>query len=137
MSAINKLKSKVRELSNYVSENTNLEVEIQSSQYPMSISFYETQIDAFSGDTSDGVPSLCFIFDTEMRIVTTEGFKINEATFNKLKNLSKEVNRLYLHSFREKIDKVIIPMWDCIDSTSQVALYHKKYFDGVMSLNED
>ncbi len=133
MNTINKLKSKIKELQNYVEENTNFNLEIQSSQYPVSVSFYENQIDMFLEDVSDTAPSLCFVFDDEMRIITAENFKINETVFNKLKNLSKEVNRLYLHSFREEIDKVIILMWGCIDSTAQVALYHKKYFDRVMN----
>lgn len=133
MNTINKLKSKIKELQNYVDENTNFNLEIQSSQYPVSVSFYENQIGVFSEDVSDTAPSLCFVFDDEMRIITAENFKINETVFNKLKNLSKEVNRLYLHSFREEIDKVIVPMWDCLDSTAQVALYRKKYFDRVMN----
>lgn len=136
MNTINKLKNKIKELQNYVEENTNFNVEIQSSQYPMSVSFYENQIDLFSEDISDTAPSLCFVFDDEMRIITAENFKINETVFNKLKNLSKEVNRLYLHSFREEIDKMIVPMWDCINSTAQVALYHKKYFDRVMNIGD-
>lgn len=133
MNTIKKLKSKIKELQNYVEENTNFNIEIQSSQYPVSVSFYENQIDMFSEDVSETAPSLCFVFDDEMRIITAENFKINETVFNKLKNLSKEVNRLYLHSFREEIDKVIVPMWDCIDSTAQVALYRKKFFDRVMN----
>lgn len=134
MNAINKLKSKVKDLQNYVLENTNLEVEIQSSQYPMKISFYEAQIGMLSEDVSDGTPSLCFVFYDEMQIITVDGFKLNETVFNKLKNISKEINRLYLHSFREKIDELIVPLWDCIDNTAQVALYHKKRFDGIMKL---
>ena len=133
MNTISKLKSKIKELQNYVEENTNFNVEIQSSQYPVSVSFYENQINMFLDDVSDTAPSLCFVFDDEMRIITAENFKINETVFNKLKNLSKEVNRLYLHSFREEIDKVIVPMFDCCDSSAQVAMYRKKYFDRVMN----
>jgi hypothetical protein len=136
MNTINKLKSKIKELQNYVEENTNFNIEIQSSRYPVSVSFYENQIDMFSDDVSDTAPSLCFIFDDEMRIITAENFKINETVFNKLKNLSKEVNRLYLHSFREEIDKVIVPMWECINSTAQVALYNKKHFDRAMNVGD-
>ena len=133
MNTISKLKSKIKELRNYVEENTNFNIEIQSSQYPVSVSFYENQINMFSEDVSDTAPSLCFVFDDEMRIITAENFKINETVFNKLKNLSKEVNRLYLHSFREEIDKAIVPMWECINSTAQVALYNKKHFDRIMN----
>lgn len=137
MNSKRKLKDKIEELRNYVDENTRLTVTIQSSKYPLSIEFSENQIDMFSEDVSSTSPSLCFVFDDEMRIVTTENFKINEAVFTKLKNLSKEINRLYLHAFREEIDKVIVPMWDCIDSTAQVALYRKKYFDRLMNHNEE
>jgi hypothetical protein len=137
MNSIRKLSDKIRELQNYVDENTRLAITIQSSKYPLSIEFSENQIDMFSEDDSSASPSLCFVFDDEMRIVTAENFKINEAVFTKLKNLSKEINRLYLHAFREEIDKVIAPMWDCIDSTAQVALYRKKYFDRVMNHSEE
>ena len=133
MNTVRKLKSKIEELQSYVEDNTNFNIEIQSNQYPMSVSFYENQIGVFSDDVSDAAPSLCFVFDDEMRIITAENFKINETVFNKLKNLSKEVNRLYLHSFREEIDKIIIPMWECINSTAQVALYKKKHFDRIMN----
>lgn len=133
MNTINKLKGKIKELQNYVEDNTCFSIEIRTSEYPVSISFYENQLDVFAEDVSEAAPSLCFVFDDEMRIITAENFKINETVFNKLKNLSKEVNRLYLHSFREEIDKVIKPMWDCVDSTAQVALYRKKYFDRIMN----
>jgi hypothetical protein len=51
--------------------------------------------------------------------------------------MSKEINRLYLHSFREEIDKVIKPMWDIADGISQVALYRKKYFDKMLNQFEE
>ncbi len=132
MNPITKLKKQIQDLQKYVEENTNFGVKIQASTYPVSIEFYESQIDMFSDDVSEAVPSLCFIFDDEMRIVTAEDFKISETVFNKLKSMSKEINRLYLHSFREEIDKVIKPMWDTSDR-SQVALYRKSYFDKLMS----
>lgn len=137
MNSIRKLKDKITELQNYVSENTMLDFNIQSSKYPLSITFRKSQIDMFSEDDSNASPSLCFVFDDEMRIITTENFKINEAAFNKLKNLSKEINRLYLHAFREEIDKVIQPMWNVADGLSQVAMYRKKYFDRVMNHSEE
>jgi regulator of replication initiation timing len=137
MNSIRKLKDKIRELQNYVDENTRLALAIQSSKYPLSIEFCENQIDMFSEENSSASPSLCFVFDDEMRIITTENFKINEAVFNKLKNLSKEINRLYLHAFREEIDKVIEPMWNVADDVSQVAIYRKKYFDRVMNHSEE
>ena len=132
MNTITKLQSKIHELRNYIEENTDLEVEIETSQYPITISFYECQCSMFADENTDAVPSLCFIFEDEMRIVTAEELKITETVFNKLKNLSKEVNRLYLHAFREEIDKVLVPMWDCINSTAKVTLYREKFFDNMM-----
>ena len=136
MNSIRKLKDKITELQNYVSENTMLDFNIQSSKYPLSIKFFKSQIDMFSEEESAS-PTLCFVFDDEMRIITTENFKINEAVFNKLKNLSKEINRLYLHAFREEIDKVIQPMWNVAGGVSQVAVYRKKYFDRVMNHSDE
>ena len=131
MSTINKLKFKIKELRNYVEENTNLEVKINSAEYPVSVTFYEKQIDMFSEDVSDAPPKLCFIFNDETQIVTAEDFTIGESVFNKLKNLSKAINLLYLHSFREEIEKVIVPLWDTIDG-SQIAVYRKREFDRLM-----
>ena len=133
MKTINKLKKQVEALKDYVSENTALGVKIQSTAYPVQIEFYENQIDMFSENVTEAAPSLCFVFDDEMRIVTAEDFKISETVFNKLKNMSKEINRLYLHAFREEIDKVIAPMWDAANGNIQVAIYHKKRFDEVMN----
>lgn len=132
MNSKRKLKEKIIELQNYVDENTRLTTAIRSSKYPLSIEFSENQIDMFTEDVPNASPSLCFVFDDEMRIVTTENFKINEAAFTKLKNLSKEINRLYLHAFREEIEKVINPIWDTEDGR-QVAVYNKQFFDRLMN----
>ncbi len=132
MKTINKLKKKIEELQEYVSETTVFGVKIRTSTYPVQIEFYESQIDMFTEDIQDTAPTLCFVFDDEMRIITAEDFKISETVFNKLKNMSKEINRLYLHTFREEIDKVIKPMWNTLDG-SQVALYRKKSFDELMN----
>lgn len=129
MNAKYMLDDKIIELRKYVNENTELQIEIEAGTYPLVIKFYDTQINMFEDDEpSETVPSLCFVFWSEMRIVTTEGFKINESVFSRLKNISKEINRLYLHAFRQGIDDVIKPIWDTCDG-SQVALYHKTYFD--------
>lgn len=132
MNSYRKMKDKIIELQNYVCENSRLTVAIQSSKYPLSIEFSENQIDMFSEDISNTSPSLSFVFDDEMRIVTTESFKINETVFTKLKNLSKEINRLYLHAYREEIEKVIEPIWDTTDGR-QVAVYNKRLFDKLMN----
>lgn len=132
MNSNRKMKDKIMELQDYVCDNTKLTAVIQSSKYPLVIEFSENQIDMFSENISDASPSLSFVFDDEMRIVTTENFKINEAVFTKLKNLSKEINRLYLHAFREEIEKVINPIWDTKDGR-QVAVYNKYLFDRLMN----
>ena len=136
MNSIRKLKDKISELQNYVCENTGLACTIKSCKYPLSIEFRENQINMFSEEVSRTSPSLCFVFDDEMRIVTAENFKINEAVFNKLKNLSKEINRLYLHAFREEIDKVIDPLWNTADGAQHVR-YNKRYFDNIMNLGNE
>lgn len=129
MNAKYMLDDKIIELRKYVNENTQLDIEISAGTYPLVIKFYDTQIDMFEdGEPSETVPTLCFVFWSEMRIVTTEGFKINESVFSRLKNISKEINRLYLHSFRQDIENVIHPIWDTCDG-SQVSLYRKSYFD--------
>lgn len=132
MNSKRKLKEKIMELQDYVCENTGLAVAIRSSKYPLSIEFSENQIDMFSEDVSNASPSLSFVFDDEMRIVTTENFKINEAAFTKLKNISKEINRLYLHAFREEIEEVIKPIWNTTDGR-QVVIYNKYLFDKLMN----
>jgi hypothetical protein len=138
MKAINKLKEKIEELRNYVNGNTGFSMEIHSSAYPMSIEFRKgPQIGLLDENVSENSPSLCFVFDDEMRIITTEDFKINEAVFNKLKNLSKEINRLYLHSFREEFDKAIEPIWNCCDEKAQVVFYRKRDFDKIMNQFEE
>ena len=133
MNSNRKMKEKIMELQNYVCENTKLTVAIQSSKYPLTIEFSENQIDMFSDEFTNASPSLSFVFDDEMRIVTTENFKINEVAFTKLKNISKEINRLYLHAFREDIEKVIKPIWDTTDGR-QVAVYNKRLFDKIMNI---
>lgn len=134
MKTIKKLKTKVEELKKYIAENTTFDVVIKADQYPLTIEFYQSQTDMFTENTSDIPPSLTFAFDDEMRIITVEEFKINETIFNKLKNLSKEINRLYLHAFREEFDNVIHPMWDACDGTVQVAVYDKTRFE--IALNQ-
>lgn len=133
MKTIRKLKEKVEELRKYIAENTTFEVAIKSDKYPLTIEFYQSQIDMFSENVPDIPPSLTFSFDNEMRIITVEEFKINETIFNKLKSLSKEINRLYLHAFREEFDNVIKPMWDACDGNIQVAVYYKTRFESALN----
>lgn len=128
MNAKYQLDEKIIELKKYVNENTELAIEIQSSTYPLVIRFIDQQVNMFDEDEPETPPTLDFVFLSKMRIVTTEGFKINESVFSRLKNISKEINRLYLHSFRQDIENVIHPIWDTCDG-SQVSLYRKSYFD--------
>lgn len=133
MQNIKKLKDKVDELRKYTGENTIFGITIKSDKYPLTVEFYEAQTTMFEDSVSDTSPSMTFVFDDEMKIVTVENFKINETIFNKLKNLSKEINRLYLNAFREEFDKVINPMWDACDGKVQVAIYDKTRFENVLN----
>jgi len=132
MNTIQKLTDKILDLRCYVAENTALEMTINSNTYPLQIEFYDAKIDIFQEEVAEVAPSLCFVFYDEMRIITAQGFKINETVFNKIKNLSKEINRLYLHAFREENDKVIVPMWETTFG-AQVAVYNKRYYDTLMN----
>ena len=128
MSTINKLKYKVKELQSYA-VGANLCVKnINTAQYPLSVEFYEKQIDLFSEDVNDTAPTLCLIFDDELRIVTSDNFKTNEAVFNKLKNLSKEINYLYLRAFREEVGEFL----DSIKDEIAVPLSIKRYLDNLL-----
>ena len=133
MKTIKKLKTKVEELKKYIDENTTLKVVIKSDEYPLTVEFYQSQIDMFTENIPDIPPSLTFEFDDEMRIITVEEFKINETIFNKLKNLSKEINRLYLHAFREEFDNVIEPLWNACDGRIQIAIYDKTRFESALN----
>lgn len=99
----------VQALKTFVSDNTALSVYVDVSNYPVKISFYEENKQISFDDTEDReagdrVSGLQFIFYDKMQIKTQEDFKVSEETFNKLKNLSKEVNRLYLNALFEKFD---------------------------------
>lgn len=133
MKTIKKLDTKVSELRRYIEENTTFGVVIKADEYPLTIEFYQNQIDMFTQSASDVSPSMTFVFDDEMRIITVEEFHINETIFNKLKNLSKEINRLYLHAFREEFDNAIKPLWDACNGKVQVAIYDKVYFESILN----
>lgn len=102
--------SEVETLKKYVRENTTLSVFVDTSSYPVKISFFEDykQITFFDNEekqeNSDRAAELQFIFHDKMQIKTQEDFGISEEVFNKLKNLSKEVNRLFLNAFFEKMN---------------------------------
>lgn len=98
----------VQALKNYVSENTPFSVNVDVSRYPVKISFFEDErqltIESNGDGDSEKVPSLQFVFYDKMQIVTQDDFHIAEETFNKLKSLSKEVNRLLLNAFFAKFN---------------------------------
>lgn len=107
MTAQNLFKKSVSALKNYVSENTSFSVDIDVSSYPVKVTFYEEtrQMTIEDGATdSENASVLQFVFFDKMQIKTQEDFHVSEEIFNKLKNLSKEVNRLYLNAFFEKLD---------------------------------
>lgn len=131
-----KLKDEIAELKLYVEANTNFEMVIRTTEYPMTITFREknVQIDMLSENVSKDAPTLCFVFDHEMRIVASENLKIDETVFNKLKNKSKAISSLYLHAFREEVAKVFVPIFET-SFGSQVCLYNKQQFDKSMNFN--
>lgn len=102
MSTINKLNYKIKELQSFAA-SANFEVKISSAQYPISVKFYEKQVDLFSEEVTDAAPTICFILNDEMSIVTSDNFKTNEAVFDKMKKLSKDIDILYLRAFREEV----------------------------------
>ena len=132
MSTINQLNYKIKELQSYAVGAGLCVKNINAAQYPISVEFYEKQIDLFSDDVTDAPPTLCFIFADEMRIVTSDNFKTNEAVFNKLKKLSKEVNHLYLQSFREEVGEFL----DSIKDRVIVPLSIRRYFDNLICETE-
>lgn len=103
MDALFNFQTKVRELKDYVRKNTKLSVSVDVSEYPVKISFYvgDTQLTLFDSPTeeSEGIPGVQFIFYDKIEIKTQDDFGVSEEVFNKLKTLSKEINRLYLHAF--------------------------------------
>lgn len=118
MKNIKKLEQKIAELKDFVKVETDFDVKISADKYPLSIEFYNAQIGMFDEkfcsaehDAAD-TPSLCFVFTEDMKITTEENFTVGEKVFNKLKSLSKEINRLYLNAFREELDAVIAPFWN-------------------------
>lgn len=107
MTAQNLFKKSVSALKNYVSENTSFSVDIDVSSYPVKVTFYEESRQMTIGDEAtdcENASVLQFIFYDKLTIKTQEDFRISEEVFNKLKTLSKEVNRLYLNAFFEKLD---------------------------------
>lgn len=103
--AIRLFEKAVNTLKNYVSENTSLSVIVNTSSYPVKISFVESskQMSVFDEDNGgESAAELQFVFYDKMQIKTQEDFSVSEEVFNKLKSLSKEVNRLFLTAFFEK-----------------------------------
>lgn len=107
MTALDLFNKAVTTLKNYVMENTPFSVDIDVSCYPVKVTFYEEDRQMTIEDEAtdnENVSVLQFVFFDKMQIKTQEDFRVSEEVFNKLKNLSKEVNRLYLNAFFEKFD---------------------------------
>lgn len=107
--AIQLFKKAVNTLKNYVSENTSLSVIVNTTSYPVKISFIESskQMSVFDDDNgSENAAELQFVFYDKMQIKTQEDFSVSEEVFNKLKSLSKEVNRLFQNAFFAKNSKM-------------------------------
>lgn len=109
MTALNLFKKAVSALKNYVTENTSFSVDIDVSSYPVKVTFYEeTRQMTIEDEATDceNASVLQFVFYDKMTIKTQEDFHISEEVFNKLKTLSKEVNRLFLNAFFAKNSKM-------------------------------
>ena len=110
MSALYLFNKEVQTLENYVNENTSLSVHVDTLSYPVKISFYEEnrQMSMLedNGSESDKAALLQFVFYDKMQIKTQEDFGLSEEVFNKLKSLSKEVNRLFLNAYFENLTKL-------------------------------
>lgn len=107
MTALYQFNKAAQALKSYVSENTSFSVDIDVTSYPVKVTFYEETRQMTIEDNpaeSEKTSVLQFIFYDKMTIKTQEDFHISEEVFNKLKTLSKEVNRLYLNAFFEKFD---------------------------------
>lgn len=99
----------VSALKNYVSENTSFSVEIDVTSYPVKVTFFEESRQMTIEDNAadcENTSVLQFVFYDKMTIKTQEDFRISEEVFNKLKSLSKEVNRLFLTAFFEKNNRL-------------------------------
>ena len=123
MKTIKKLEVKIAELKDFIKTETDLDVKIHAESYPLSIEFYDAQIGMFDEDKPEDTPTLRFVFSEDMKITTEENFTVGEKVFNKLKSLSKEINRLYLNAFREELDGVIGAFWDTKDGKSVKAQF--------------
>lgn len=107
MTALYMFNKAVSALKNYVSENTPFSVDIDVTSYPVKVTFFEESRQMTIEDNAadcEKASVLQFVFYDKMTIKTQEDFRISEEVFNKLKSLSKEVNRLYLNAFFEKYD---------------------------------
>ena len=126
MTALNLFKKAVSALKNYVIENTSFSVDIDVSSYPVKVTFYEESRQMTIEDEAtdcENASVLQFIFYDKLTIKTQEDFRISEEVFNKLKTLSKEVNRLYLNAFFEKFDsfrKNIAQSFNCCNGIDKI-----------------
>ena len=108
--AIFEYKNKASELKEFGRKN-GFKVYIDTETYPVKISIYENrgngQMSLFDEKTDaadeEKTPGLQFIFYEKIELKTQDDFAASEEVFSKLKNLSKEVNRLYLNAFCQKL----------------------------------
>ena len=109
--AIYEFKAKASELKEFGRKN-GFTVQIDTESYPVKISIYATrksggQMSLFDEKTytedEEKTPGLQFIFYEKIELKTQDDFAASEEVFSKLKNLSKEVNRLYLNAFCQKL----------------------------------
>lgn len=108
--AIYEYKAKAQELKEFGRKNGFI-VYINTEGYPVKISIYAKQgggqMSLFDNNSEaadeEKTPGLQFIFYEKIELKTQDDFAASEEVFSKLKNLSKEVNRLYLNAFCQKL----------------------------------
>lgn len=133
MTALKLFNKAVTALKNYVMENTSFSVDIDVSSYPVKVTFYEEARQmTIEDNAADGENAsvLQFVFYDKLTIKTQEDFRISEEVFNKLKTLSKEVNRLYLNAFFEKYDgfrKNIAQSFNCCNGIDKIGKSAQSY----------
>ncbi len=104
-----KYQGKVAELKEYAKKTCGLDTAIRSNKYPFAIVFMSGKhgqmslFDNVETEAENGEKKIVLVFTDKMSMKTSGDITISEEAFNKLKNLSKEVNRLYLNAFCQHV----------------------------------
>lgn len=110
-------------------DENNWDIEVQCKNYPITYTYRKVQMPI--GSDNPKAPEIKFIFraDVEYVFSVPEDERVDETFFNKLKNLTKEVHRLYiLLWFAQKNDRFKRcwePIW--INQNSAVGVISGRY----------